>query len=80
MDVGGDGAQGSPSLGPIVSHHNQFLLFGSINTVICIDTLYTIILLHVSVFQPLSGINRILHSPSAHLLFFRAFPNIFIWE
>jgi hypothetical protein len=80
MDVGGDGAQGFFPLSPIVSHHNQFLLLGSISTVICIDMLYTVILLHVSVFRPLSGINRAFHLPSAHLLFFLTVANIFIWE
>jgi hypothetical protein len=45
-----------------------------------VDTPYDINLLHVSAFRPPSGINAILHSPSAHLLFFPTLTIAFIWE
>lgn len=48
----------------------QFLLHGPFSRIIYIDISYTIILLYVSAYRSSSGINTVLQSPVAHLLFF----------
>jgi hypothetical protein len=43
------------------------------STIICTDIPRTVLLLCVSAFRPTLSLNTILHSPPAHLLFFRKF-------
>jgi hypothetical protein len=64
----------------VVGLPTKVVLLGSMDTIICIDTPYTMHLLHATTFRVSSFFNIILHLTSARLLFFLTLTNDFKWE